>query len=252
MQSSISTAQAEPPFIERQPADVSDSGPELAIHVGQLARGIVDAIRNHSTLSKKEQTEQLRQLERAVGLVANAERKIERLEHHIKHLESLSRTDFLTGIANRRGFDEHLRRILAAARRHGDTGVVVLTDMDYFKEINDRHGHDCGDTVLKTVADILCKNVRGTDFVARLGGAEFAVILAHTSPREGMYRAKRLQTLLRQCEAEHNRRLFPLQASFGAANYSARSEFSELMRRADLAMYKDKRAKGLRYTPIAL
>ena len=95
-------------------------------------------------------------------------------------------------------------------------------------------------------------NIRLTDFVARLGGDEFAVILAHTSPREGMYRTKRLQTLLRQSEAEYKRRRFPLQASFGAANYGARSDYTELMRRGDLAMYKDKRAKGLRYTRIAV
>ena len=231
-------------------AGARGANPELAAHVGQLAHKIVESIRNHSNMSKREQTEQLRLLERAIDLVANAERKIENLEDHIEHLESISRTDFLTGIANRRGFDETLRRTLAAATRHGDTGVVVLADLDYFKEVNDRHGHDCGDAVLKAVAQVLSDNIRTTDFVARLGGDEFAIILAHTSPREGMYRAKRLQTLLRQPDCEHDRRMIPLQASFGAANYNDQTKVSDLLRRADLAMYKDKRSKGLRYAPI--
>lgn len=252
MRTSVATAQTEPAFLEPQALATSDPAPALAAHMGQLAHRVVDAIRNHSTLSKKEQTEQLLLLERAIGLVANAERKIETLEHHIEHLESLSRTDFLTGIANRRGLDEQLQRTLAASRRQGDSGVFVLVDLDYFKEVNDRHGHDSGDAVLQKVAEVLCENVRTTDFVGRLGGDEFAVILAHTSPREGMYRAKRLQTLLRQSEAEHKRRRFPLQASFGAANYGEKSEYSELIRRADLAMYKDKRSKGLRYTRVAV
>ena len=252
MRTSVATAQTEPAFLEPQALATSDPAPALAAHMGQLAHRVVDAIRNHSTLSKKEQTEQLLLLERAIGLVANAERKIETLEHHIEHLESLSRTDFLTGIANRRGLDEQLQRTLAASRRQGDSGVFVLVDLDYFKEVNDRHGHDSGDAVLQKVAEVLCENVRTTDFVGRLGGDEFAVILAHTSPREGMYRAKRLRALLRQSEAEHKRRRFPLQASFGAANYGEKSEYSELIRRADLAMYKDKRSKGLRYTRVAV
>lgn len=244
---------AAPPETETPNSKVGARGadPDLAAQVGRLARKIIDSIRNHSNMSKQEQTEQLRLLERAIDLVANAERKIENLESHIDHLESLSRTDFLTGIANRRGFDETLERTLAAATRHGDTGVVVLADLDYFKEVNDRHGHECGDAVLKAVAEVLGNNIRTTDFIARLGGDEFAIILAHTSPREGMYRAKRLQTLLRQSDCEHERRVIPLQASFGSANYNDQTKVSDLLRRADLAMYKDKRSKGLRYTPIA-
>jgi len=250
MQSSLATTLPEAEITNGPLVDDRGADPKLAAHVGQLARHIVDSIRNRSDLSKQERTDQLRLLERAIGMVANAERKIEDLEHHIENLESLSRTDFLTGIANRRGFDETLRRTLAAATRHGDSGVIVLADLDYFKDVNDRHGHDCGDAVLKAVAEVLGNNIRTTDFIARLGGDEFAVILAHTSPREGMCRAKRLQTLLRQSHCEHDRRVIPLQASFGSANYNAKSEFAELLRRADLAMYKDKRSKGLRYPSI--
>lgn len=250
MQSSLAVTLSDVEPTHGPLADDRGADPKLAAHVGLLARQIVESIRHHSNMSKEEQADQLRLLERAIDMMANAERKIENLETHIDHLESLSRTDFLTGIANRRGFDETLKRTLAAATRHGDTGVVVLADLVYFKEVNDRHGHDCGDAVLKAVAEVLGNNIRTTDFVARLGGDEFAVILAHTSPREGMYRAKRLQTLLRKSDCEHDRRVIPLQASFGSANYNAKTEFADVLRRADLAMYKDKRSKGLRYTPI--
>ena len=126
----------------------------------------------------------------------------------------------------------------------------MVLDLDKFKNVNDELGHPVGDALLKEVADRLISVARETDTVARLGGDEFAVILAHTSPREGMYRAKRLQTLLRKSDWKHDRRVIPLQASFGSANYNAKTEFADVLRRADLAMYKDKRSKGLRYTPI--
>ncbi len=217
-----------------------------SVPMSRLARQIVDAICQDPNMSREEQTRQLAVLERALGLVAGAERQIAALKDHIGHLESLSRTDFLTGVANRRGIEEHIRRVLAAAERHGDTGVLVLLDLDRFKAVNDEHGHAAGDVVLRRVAEVLTQNTRVSDFVARIGGDEFAILLAHTGPREGMYRARRLQTILNETKAEFGMHLFPLEASVGAANYGPGTDPVELMRRADLAMYRQKRGKGLR------
>ena len=223
------------------------TGPQM----GQLARQIVDAICGHPLLSPQEQKVHLQLIERALSAVSGAERRVAALRDHVEHLESLSRTDFLTGIANRRGFDEELRRILSAAHRHRDTGVLVLIDLDRFKAINDRYGHDAGDAVLRHVSEALCRNVRASDFVARLGGDEFAVILAHTGAAEGLYRARRLQSLLASTSTEYGDHCFRLDASFGGANYGTASDPADLLRRADLAMYRQKRSKGLRSIRLA-
>lgn len=224
-----------------------EAKPPFGSELGRLAHQIVDAICKNPDVPRKEQARQLALLEQALSTMKTAGSRISALEEHIDHLESLSRTDFLTGIANRRGFDEHIQSVLSDADRHGDTGVVVLIDLDHFKEINDRHGHEAGDAVLRHVAETLRQNIRASDFVARLGGDEFAVVLTHTGPAEGMYRARRLLAMLDQATVEHKDYRFRVEASVGAANYSAQSEARDLLHRADLAMYRQKRAKGLRF-----
>ena len=223
----------------------------FAPELGHLARQIVDAVCNNPSMSRTERTRQLALLERALNAVRGADCRIAALETHIEHLESLSRTDFLTGVANRRGLDDHVRRVVAAAHRHGDTGVLVLIDLDRFKDINDSFGHAAGDTVLKHVARVLGANVRASDFVARLGGDEFAVVLAHTGPAEGMCRARRLQATLTQSPVDVGQHSLRLEASFGSANYGIGTDESDLIRCADVAMYRQKRSRGLRYTRLA-
>ena len=103
----------------------------------------------------------------------------------------------------------------------------------------------------RQVADTLRGNVRAGDFVARLGGDEFAVVLTHTGPAEGMYRARRLLAMLDQATVDYGNHCFRIEASVGAANYSAESDAKDLLHRADIAMYRQKRSKGLRYTRLA-
>ena len=198
-------------------------------------------------MSREEQARQLALLERALSIVAGAEGGVAAPQDHAGHSESPSRIDFLTGLANRRGLDEYIRRTLTDAERDGETGVLVLLDLDRFKAINSQHGHAAGDAVLRRVADVITANTRVSDFIARIGGDEFAVLLTHTGPREGMYRARRLHTLLNATVAEFGLHRFPLKASVGAASYGAGTDPAELMGRADLAMFRQQRSKGLRF-----
>lgn len=92
-------------------------------------------------------------------------------------LKQLARRDHLTGLLNRRGFEEELDRRLAHARRYGRSGAVLVLDLDGFKAVNDTHGHQAGDAVLRAVAGVLRERLRETDVVARLGGDEFAAVL---------------------------------------------------------------------------
>jgi diguanylate cyclase (GGDEF)-like protein/PAS domain S-box-containing protein len=108
-----------------------------------------------------------------------------RLERRLRHLAD---HDDLTGLINRRRFQEELERHLAQCRRYGMAGALLVLDLDGFKEVNDSHGHTAGDRVLQSVANSLRDRLRESDIVARLGGDEFAVLL----PREAADAAERV------------------------------------------------------------
>jgi diguanylate cyclase (GGDEF)-like protein/PAS domain S-box-containing protein len=119
-----------------------------------------------------------------------------RMERRLRHLAD---HDDLTGLINRRRFQDDLERHLAEGRRYGMTGALLVLDLDGFKAINDTHGHSAGDSVLRGVAEALHARLRGSDIVARIGGDEFAVLL----PRGGGDAAERVcQALEREIPAE--------------------------------------------------
>jgi diguanylate cyclase (GGDEF)-like protein/PAS domain S-box-containing protein len=104
-----------------------------------------------------------------------------RLERRLRHLAD---HDDLTGLINRRRFQEELQRHLAEGRRYGVSGALLVLDLDGFKEVNDNNGHSAGDRVLCAVAEVLRLRLRASDIVARLGGDEFAVLLPRETPAE--------------------------------------------------------------------
>lgn len=207
---------------------------------GMLANRLMESMKDGNSLTDPEPWSLL---EEVLGIVAAAEKRIAEQRNRIETLESMVMTDPLTNLENRRGFETHLDRVLAAAQRHDDTGVLVYIDIDNFKMTNDEHGHDAGDAVLMRVADILRKNTRTSDVVARIGGDEFAVLLTHTGAAEGLYRARRLSSLLTQAEVRYRDLRLPLHASFGTAPYGPKTDKASLLRRADAEMYKEKRSK---------
>lgn len=145
-----------------------------------------------------------------------------------------AREDPVTGLANRRCFDERLEEELQRARRGGTQLSLVVMDLDEFKSVNDRFGHDEGDLLLARVAAAWSAALReGGDFVARLGGDEFAVI-APGSDAQGVRRlADRLQQVLP----------YDVSCSMGVATWDGREETGSMLRRADQAMYRAKQGR---------
>lgn len=125
--------------------------------------------------------------------VARAERA---MHHYSQTLEQLSRADPLTGSLNRRGTAAELDRALARAARDGTPTAVILLDLDRFKRINDTYGHDCGDEVLRAVADASRDSIRGTDSFGRWGGEEFLVVLPQSDTRGAEHVANRLRAAI--------------------------------------------------------
>jgi two-component system cell cycle response regulator len=110
-----------------------------------------------------------------------------------RRLEEISRTDALTGIGNRRSFDEELANRFEHARRYGRPLTLVMIDIDHFKEVNDTFGHQTGDAVLQRIARVLQQTTRQSDFVARFGGEEFVVLLPETALLEGLQVAEKIR-----------------------------------------------------------
>jgi diguanylate cyclase (GGDEF)-like protein len=158
-------------------------------------------------------------------------------------VERRASTDGLTELANRRHFEEALAAEITRAERFGGTLALVLADLDDFKQVNDRHGHQAGDDVLRTFARILRETVREIDLPARFGGEEFALLLPQTDAEGAEQLAERLrQALAGRPMTTHSGALIAVTASFGVAAYPDSATPAALFAAADDALYRAKRS----------
>lgn len=186
-------------------------------------------------------------ISQVLDLAAQTEQRLAEQEARIQHLESLTSTDELTGLMNRRGFMDGLNRALLSARRYNEEGVLSFIDLDGFKAINDTYGHEAGDMVLRRVGELLLSNVRKTDLVARLGGDEYAVLFVHAVKQVGRKRAEILRQKLNESNLSYGDVSIPIRASLGCADYNVWTQPEDLLRKADRSMYREKnrRARNL-------
>ena len=144
-------------------------------------------------INSEELEVRLRSAKRILDLEKSLAKQNEALELANNKLQSMATTDGLTGLYNRRAFQENLEESLLFSRRSNQTISLLMIDVDHFKSFNDTHGHIKGDTALKTVASVLKKSSRTSDFVARFGGEEFSVILPNTDRQGAMHCAEELR-----------------------------------------------------------
>ncbi len=165
------------------------------------------------------------------------------LRQSVTNTLALAVTDELTGLYNRRYFDRHLSLMLDKAQQQARDMAVMLIDMDYFKSVNDTHGHDIGDSVLREFADRLRRNIRGVDLACRFGGEEFVVLMPDTDWRQAQSVAERVrQAVAERVFATANSRPLALTISVGLALNESDTDTPEVMlKRADVALYRAKR-----------
>jgi two-component system, cell cycle response regulator len=158
-------------------------------------------------------------------------------------LEELARTDSLTGLPNRRAIEDWATRQLSGAARYGFSFLVVLADLDHFKSVNDTHGHDAGDRVLKKFAEILKANSRRSDICGRIGGEEFLFILTHTTQENARIVIERIRAELEATKFDFDGGSLTVTASFGLAGFEGTqtADFNRLVAQADVALYAAKR-----------
>jgi len=190
------------------------------------------------------------------GLIYGVARDVTERKALEQELERLSQRDPLTGLFNRRRFEEELRHQLAYTRHYGKGGALLMIDLDRFKQINDRLGHATGDEALRQVAAVLSDNLRGSDtlardaepsrVVARLGGDEFVALLPEADGAGAAAAAERLAEALRAAPLEVDGREVELQVSIGVATFDEHGlpGEEELLAAADRAMYLAKAGGG--------
>ncbi len=150
-------------------------------------------------------------------------------------------TDELTGLANRRSFRESLDTELLRAERFGNGLALIVADLDDFKDVNDRFGHQAGDEVLRAFAEVLSGRIRGIDQAARLGGEEFAILLPETDAVGAAALAENLRVAIAELAVTVGEHEVHITSSFGVAAFPESHSADELMTAADLALYSAKR-----------
>jgi diguanylate cyclase (GGDEF)-like protein len=162
-----------------------------------------------------------------------------------ERLKWLAVRDPLTGLLNRRIMETVLNREFKRAKRYGSPLSLAFLDLDYFKIVNDRHGHECGDALLKYVAGQLVGITRDSDVVARYGGDEFVIILPGTPSQEACKLLQRLQQHFRDKPMRYEGRVIPVSISFGVASMTDQevADPESLLRIADTMLYHIKKKK---------
>jgi diguanylate cyclase len=211
------------------------SGLEGPVGVDEV-RGLVQQVLDET----QKMRERTRELETAL---AESSREISAISDHLVTAKQQANTDGLTGIANRRYFDEVLEQQIQEANDTGEDLCLLVSDIDHFKSFNDRHGHQIGDQVLKVVARTLTQSIKGRDLAARYGGEEFAIIL----PMTDLTGATKLGEQIRRSVSQNRIRLKSsntdlgmITVSIGGTNYVPGETAYSLIERADRALYRAK------------
>jgi diguanylate cyclase len=167
-------------------------------------------------------------------------KELDQVRGSLKVAEKSSRTDVLTGLANRRAFEEFLRVAQLRAMEHGELLSMMLIDLDHFKQFNDTFGHQLGDHVLRLIGGVLAKGVRQNDFVGRYGGEELVAVLPGTDLAVCMATAERIRTAIAQRQIVRRATgevLAKVTVSIGIAQFVPGETVAKLFERCDRALY---------------
>jgi diguanylate cyclase (GGDEF)-like protein len=188
---------------------------------------IGDVVRANQNLKSKLDTAEGRLQEQAVEIEAHMSRSL---------------TDALTGLPNRREFNERLEERMGAWKRRNEVFSLLLLDVDHFKKLNDRFGHLAGDQVLSTIGRALRGAIRREDAVARFGGEEFAILLPSTSMDDAILAAQKVREAVARIAINRNNQQITVTVSGGLATIEANEKVEMLIQRADSALYAAKGA----------
>lgn len=263
----VANTQSPPPAQTPTPAKDTNHAAERAImgaqRMADVAQGIAGDVVDHSAKiqaisadlqgidreSSGAGAEVSAALDKILDANAELQKKLELAEKQIasqaaeiKLYESEARTDSLTGLSNRRAFDDELRRRFSEWERKRLPCTLILLDIDHFKKFNDTHGHQVGDEVLRVVAKTLKGQSRGMDLPCRYGGEEFGIILPSTEAAGACMLAERVRQAVEKSVTVSAGKTLKVTISLGVSQWQPYDDVAKLIRRADDALYKSKEA----------
>lgn len=222
-------------------SDVGSHNANIGLIEAQLEQGRADGTQNAELVLRA--IDEIEQANSSLqSKLEKAEQQIKAQAEQIKTHESEARTDSLTSLANRRAFDDELARRLAEWERLKTPFSLLIMDVDHFKQFNDTHGHLAGDEVLRQVGHAMIECAREMDLPCRYGGEEFAIILPATRSSDGGVLAERLRTTIETMQVPFEGKKLSVTVSMGLSGTIEGDSATELVKRADEALYASKDA----------
>ncbi|WP_434708887.1 diguanylate cyclase [Pseudomonas sp. R1-1] len=219
-------------------ADLDDLKQVLENHLEGLL-GTMDQHRQQRDAREQEVAARLKGLSERV---AHMEQEALGFRDHLEEQRQKALIDPLTGLPNRAAWSERLEHEIKQWQQHGNTLSLAMLDLDHFKRINDSYGHLAGDKVLKIIATVLRKRLRGSDFIARFGGEEFVLLLPATPPAVGAKLLEGLRAAIEACPFHFKGERVTITLSMGLASFRAGEHSDAVLKRADQALYRAKNA----------
>jgi diguanylate cyclase len=222
-----------------------EAAPESS-QLKQQIQGRLGAIRTH--LQQYRITEETRQqqleaqLDQLNNRVHGMESEGENLRQRLQEKHDQAVHDPLTGLYNRLAYDERIMQEFARWKRYEQPMVMMMIDIDHFKDVNDSYGHKAGDKALALIADQLHTHLRESDFLARFGGEEFVVLMPETDLNSSIAAAEKLRAAVEQCQFHYQNAQVNITISAGLAQLRKDDSTESLFQRADEAMYRAKQA----------
>ncbi|MCF4997462.1 diguanylate cyclase [Pseudomonas syringae] len=220
----------------QEAADLDDLKQVLENHLEGLL-GTMDQHRQQRDAREEEVSGRLKSL---AERVAHMEQEALGYREHLEEQRQKALIDPLTGLPNRAAWSERLEHEITQWQQHGNTLCLAMLDLDHFKRINDNYGHLAGDKVLKIIATVLRKRLRGTDFIARFGGEEFVLLLANTPLAVGARLLETLRAAIEACPFHFKGERVTITISMGLTAFKSGEHSDLVLKRADQALYRAK------------
>jgi len=222
----------------QQAADIDDLKHVLENHL----EGLLGTMDQHQKQRDAREQEVAARLKSLSERVAHMEQEALGFREHLEEQRQKALIDPLTGLPNRAAWSERLEHEIQQWQQHGNTLSLAMLDLDHFKRINDSYGHLAGDKVLKIIATVLRKRLRGSDFIARFGGEEFVLLLPATPPAVGAKLLETLRAAIEACPFHFKGERVTITISMGLASFRTGEHSDLVLKRADQALYRAKNA----------
>ncbi|VVP54111.1 hypothetical protein PS858_05545 [Pseudomonas fluorescens] len=219
-------------------ADLEDLKHVLENHL----EGLLGTMDQHQKQRDEREQEVAVRLKGLAERVAHMEQEAQGYREHLEEQRQKALIDPLTGLPNRAAWSERLDHEIQQWQQHGNTLLLAMLDLDHFKRINDNYGHLAGDKVLKIIATVLRKRLRGTDFIARFGGEEFVLLMPATAPAVGAKLLESLRAAIEACPFHFKSEPVTITISMGLTAFKPGEHSDVVLKRADQALYRAKHA----------